>query len=327
MIFHIIAFAGGFILDLILGDPVYPFHPVRLIGKLITLAEKMFYKEGASPAKKRLFGLLTVLFVCAVTEAFVLAILISFYHINLILGCAAEMLFTWQILAAKSLKVESMKVYRALEGGTLEDARRAVSMIVGRDTERLTDEGVTKAAIETVAESTNDGVIAPMLFCALGGPALGFLYKAINTMDSMIGYKNERYIDFGRTAAKTDDFVNFIPSRIAARLMILATVIGGKAYSTKNAVRIFLRDRFNHQSPNSAQTESVVAGALGLQLAGPLYYEGKLEEKPFIGDYVRAPQHKDIKRAVFLMYTATFLCEIICVGIMLCTAAIFIHIK
>ena len=327
MIFHIIAFAGGFILDLIFGDPVYPFHPVRLIGKLITLAEKMFYKEGASPAKKRFSGRLTVLFVCAVTEAFVLTILITFYHINDILGCAVEMLFTWQILAAKSLKVESMKVYRALENGTLEDARRAVSMIVGRDTGRLTDEGVTKGAVETVAESTNDGVIAPMLFCALGGPALGFLYKAINTMDSMIGYKNERYIDFGRAAAKTDDFVNFVPSRIAAWLMILATVIGGKTYSTKNAVRIFFRERFNHQSPNSAQTESVVAGALGLQLAGPLYYEGKLEEKPFIGDFVRAPEHKDIKRAVFLMYTAVFLCEIICVGIMLCTAAIFIHIK
>ncbi len=327
MIFHIIAFAAGFILDLIFGDPLYPFHPVRLIGKIISFAEKLFYHKEDSPAKKRFFGLVTVLFVCAVTEAVALTILILSFRISPFLFCALEALFTWQILAAKSLKVESSKVYRALEEGSLEDARRAVSMIVGRDTENLTDDGVTKAAVETVAESTNDGVIAPMLFCALGGPILGFFYKCINTMDSMIGYKNERYLDFGRAAAKTDDFVNFLPSRLAALLMILATFLGGKSYSTKNAIRIFRRDRFNHQSPNSAQTESVVAGALGLQLAGPLYYEGKLEEKLYIGDFLRPPEHKDIKRALFLMYTATFLCEIICIGILICMAAIFIHIK
>ena len=326
LIFHIISFAAGFFLDLIFGDPVYPFHPVRLIGKLISLAERIFYHEGNFPAKKRFSGMLTVFLVCAVTEAVVLSILITFFYINKILFCLAEALFTWQILAAKSLKVESMKVYRALEGGILDDARHAVSMIVGRDTEKLTDEGVTKAAIETVAESTNDGVIAPMIYCALGGPALGFFYKCINTMDSMIGYKNDRYIDFGRAAARTDDFVNFLPSRLAALLMMAACLFGGKAFSFKNALRIFRRDRFNHQSPNSAQTESVVAGALGLQLAGPLYYEGKLEEKPYIGDFVRAPEHKDIKRAIFLMYTAEILCEIICIGIMICTAVIFTHI-
>ena len=327
MIFHIIAFASGFILDLIFGDPVYPFHPVRLIGCLIKLAEKFFYHEGDSPAKKRFSGLITVLFVCAVTEALVLVILFASFYINKILFCIVETLFTWQILAAKALKVESTKVYRALEEESLEAARLAVSMIVGRDTENLTDEGVTKAAVETVAESTNDGVIAPMLFCALGGPALGFFYKCINTMDSMIGYKNERYIDFGRAAAKTDDFVNFLPSRLAALLMLAACLFGGKAFSFKNALKIFFRDRFNHQSPNSAQTESLVAGALGLKLAGPLYYEGKLEEKPYIGDFLRAPEHEDIRRALFLMYTAAILCEIICVGILICTAAIFIHIK
>ena len=316
MIFHIIAFAGGFILDLIFGDPNYAFHPVRLIGKLINVTEKLFYRKGDSPAKKRFFGAVTVLFVCAVTEGIVVGALVLCYSRCLKLGCALEMLFTWQILAAKSLKVESMKVYTALENGTLDDARRAVSMIVGRDTERLTDEGVTRAAVETVAESTNDGVIAPMLFCAVGGPALGFLYKCINTMDSMLGYKNEHYIDFGRAAAKTDDFVNFVPARIAAFLMMVACLFGGKDYSFKKALRIFRRDRFNHQSPNSAQTESVVAGALGLKLAGPLYYEGKLEEKPYIGDFERVPEHKDIKRTIFLMYTATILCEIICIGIM-----------
>ena len=300
---------------------------MRLIGRLISFAEKLFYHEGDSPAKKRFSGLVTVIFVCAVTELVVLTILLTSFYINKILFCIVEALFTWQILAAKSLKVESSRVFRALEEGSLEDARLAVSMIVGRDTENLTDEGVTKAAIETVAESTNDGVIAPMLFCAIGGPALGFFYKCINTMDSMIGYKNERYIDFGRAAAKTDDFVNFIPSRLAALLMLAACLFGGRDFSFKNAIRIFRRDRFNHQSPNSAQTESVVAGALGLQLAGPLYYEGKLEEKPYIGDFLRPPEHKDIKRAIFLMYTAAILCEIICDEILICTAVIFIHIR
>ncbi len=327
MIFHLIAFAGGFILDLIFGDPNYAFHPVRLIGKLINFAEKLLYRKGDSPAKKRFFGAATEIFVCAVTEVVVVGALVLCYSRSLKLGCVLEMIFTWQILAAKSLKVESMKVFKALENGTLNDARRAVSMIVGRDTERLTDEGVTKAAVETVAESTNDGVIAPMLFCAVGGPVLGFLYKCINTMDSMLGYKNEHYIDFGRAAAKTDDFVNFVPARIAAIFMMAACFFGGKDFSFKNALRIFRRDRFNHQSPNSAQTESVVAGALGLKLAGPLYYEGKLEEKPYIGDFVRVPEHKDIKRTIFLMYTATILCEIICIGAMICTAAIFTHIK
>lgn len=328
MVFHLIAFVSGFILDLIFGDPVYPFHPVRLIGRLISAGEKLFYRDKDSGGTKRLKGLFTVIFVCLLTEAVVLSILFISDSISNYLCCFIEAVLTWQLLAAKSLKTESMKVYFALENDSLEEARKAVSMIVGRDTENLSDEGVTKAAVETVAENTSDGVIAPMLFCALGGPVLGFLYKCINTMDSMIGYKNERYIDFGRAAAKSDDFVNFIPSRLSAFLMIVSAFLAAstekKAFSFRNSVRIFLRDRFNHQSPNSAQTESVVAGALGVQLAGPLYYEGRLEEKPYIGDPLRPVEHKDVKRSLFLMYTASTLCEIICAGIM---AALIIALK
>ncbi len=206
------------------------------------------------------------------------------------------------LLAARSLKRESMKVYRAAQCNDTEGARRAVSMIVGRDTAALDVEGIIKAAVETVAENASDGVIAPMLFAAVGGAPLGFLYKAINTMDSMVGYKNDKYINFGRAAARLDDFVNFIPSRISAVLMIFSSWLLRMDY--KNAIRIFRRDRFNHASPNSAQTEAVCAGALGVRLAGDAYYFGRLYKKKFIGDDTRAVEAEDIRRANRLMYAS-----------------------
>ena len=198
----------------------------------------------------------------------------------------------------------------------MEDAKKAVSMIVGRDTAVLDEEGVIKAAVETVAENTSDGVIAPMLYTAIGGPVLGFIYKSINTMDSMIGYKNEKYLYFGRGAAKLDDFVNFLPSRISAGIMIFAGAVGGKSYSAGNAVRIYKRDRHNHASPNSAQTEAVCAGALGLKLAGNAFYFGKLVEKPFIGDELRSPEREDIRRVNRLMVISAVLTEILCLALM-----------
>ena len=190
-------------------------------------------------------------------------------------------------------------------------------MIVGRDTNILNDEGVTKAAVETVAENTSDGIIAPMIYTALGGPILGFVYKAVNTMDSMLGYKNDKYLYFGRAAAKLDDFVNYIPARISAYIMILAACIGGRDYSGKNAYRIYKRDNRNHASPNSAQTESACAGALGIQLAGDASYFGKIVKKPYIGDKTREVEHEDIRRVNKLMYLAAGLCEVICLIIML----------
>ena len=196
-------------------------------------------------------------------------------------------------------------------------ASGAVSMIVGRDTEALDEVGVTKGAVETVAENTSDGSIAPMIYTAMGGPILGFLYKSINTMDSMVGYKNEKYLYFGRIAAKLDDIVNYIPSRISAYVMIAAAFVGGNDYSGKSAYRIYKRDNRNHASPNSAQTEAVCAGALGVQLAGDASYFGKIVKKPYIGDDLRKVEYEDIKRANHLMYLTAWLCELICLSIMI----------
>lgn len=221
------------------------------------------------------------------------------------LGLALESFWCYQIFATKSLKVESDRVYIALKDRGLEAGRKAVSMIVGRDTQNLTEEGVTKAAVETVAENTSDGVIAPLFYMLIGGAVLGFAYKAINTMDSMVGYKNDRYQWFGTAAAKLDDVVNFIPARVSAVLMIAASYLTGM--DGKNAARIFRRDRFNHKSPNSAQTEAVMAGALDVQLAGDAWYFGKLHKKPTIGDPVREMELLDIRRSHKLLYGTAML--------------------
>lgn len=243
-------------------------------------------------------------------------LLFSLYSVHPYAGMAAECLMTYQILAAKCLSVESMKVCRCLREGDLTRARRAVSMIVGRDTERLDEEGVAKAAIETVAENTSDGVIAPMLYLALGGPVLGFFYKAVNTMDSMIGYRNEKYLYFGRAAAKLDDTVNYIPARISACLMMLAAFLL-PGLSGREAVRIYRRDRGNHASPNAAQTEAVCAGALGVRLGGDADYFGKTVKKPYIGGEMRRAAREDIRLANRLMYGAAWLGEILCL-LLLC---------
>lgn len=325
MKFHIIAFFSGFILDLILGDPYWLFHPIRLIGSLISGLEKKLLnyrsKEAAETdrdtAKELRRGAILVILVVIITAITAAAILLGAYLIHPYLGAVIEAIMTYQILAAKCLRVESMKVYKSLETEDIEASRKAVSMIVGRDTNVLDDEGVTKAAIETVAENTSDGIIAPMIYTALGGPILGFVYKAINTMDSMLGYKNDKYLYFGRTAAKLDDFVNYIPARISAYIMIFAACIGGRDYSGKNAYRIYKRDNRNHASPNSAQTESACAGALGIQLAGDASYFGKIVKKPYIGDKTRKVEHEDIRRVNKLMYLTAGLCEVICLIIML----------
>lgn len=320
--YHLAGFVFGCALDLIVGDPHSIPHPVVLIGKLIGLFDRNFQKrrEMLSRGEKRLCGLVMVLVVTSLTFFAAGAILLITYRIHPFFGCAAETVMTCQILAARSLHDESMKVYDRLAHGTLVQARRAVSMIVGRDTQALDEDHVIKAAVETVAENTSDGVIAPMLFTALGGPAIGFAYKAVNTMDSMVGYRNERYEDFGRAAARLDDFVNFIPSRISALLMILACVFCGSKFHAGDAMRIWKRDRRKHASPNSAQTESVMAGALGLQLAGDASYFGKIVHKPYIGDPVREAVPQDIPRANRLMFVTAFLCFALCTGILFLSA-------
>lgn len=320
--YHLAAFFLGFIMDLLFGDPYWLPHPIRLIGNLIAQAEKLFYKDRKRDYKKEYRGgCMTVLTVLLVTGIVTFVLLFAAYRLHPLLGAGIEMIMTYQILAIKSLKDESMKVYDQLQHGTLENARHAVSMIVGRDTQNLTEEGITKAAVETVAENTSDGVIAPMLYTALGGPVLGFLYKAVNTMDSMIGYKNDRYLYFGRAAAKLDDAVNFIPARISACLMVAAAVFL-KGADQNRAWKIYRRDSRKHASPNSAQTESVCAGALGIQLAGDASYFGKIVKKPYIGDPVRKVETEDIKRTNRLMYITAFLCEGICVLLLLVVSLI-----
>lgn len=323
MCYHIFAFIAGFALDLLIGDPHFIPHPVRLIGSLISFCDKRLNCDaGYNISEKKLNlikykrGMLLAFTVIFATFAMSVIIIVAAYSINLYAGVIAEAVMTWQILATKCLRVESMRVYDALRTDGVDAGRRAVSMIVGRDTSVLDAAGVTRAAVETIAENTSDGVIAPMLYTAIGGPVLGFVYKAVNTMDSMLGYKNDKYMYFGRFAARLDDVVNFIPARISAYLMIAAAFIGGRLFDGKNAYRIFKRDRFNHASPNSAQTESVCAGALRVQLAGDAVYFGKLVKKKYIGDGLREIEYEDIKRANRLMYITAFLCELLAVAVM-----------
>lgn len=313
MLYHTIALAAGYLLDLLIGDPRWLYHPVCLIGNLIALLEKGIRKILPKTEKGELSGgFLEVLLVCLISLGVPCAVLSVLYRYLPMAGLALETFWCYQLLATKSLKDESMKVYDRLKNGTIEEARYAVSMIVGRDTAELTEEGVTKAAVETVAENGSDGVIAPMLYMAVGGAPLMFLYKGINTMDSMLGYKNDRYLYFGRCAAKLDDLANYIPARISGWLMVAAAFLTGM--DGKNAAKIYKRDRRNHASPNSAQTEAAVAGALRVQLAGNAYYFGKLYEKPTIGDKLREVEPEDIRRANRLLYGASVLSVLLCLG-------------
>ena len=315
--YHMVAFVCGFVLDLVFGDPHALPHPIRLIGTLIAGLEKKLLKLQMRDEKKEFYkGILLVVLVLFSTGAVAALVLVVAYWLHPVAGIVVESVMTYQILATKCLKDESMKVYQSLNEQGLEAGRVAVSMIVGRDTNVLDETGVVKAAVETVAENTSDGVIAPMLYTALGGPVLGFVYKAVNTMDSMVGYKNDKYLYFGRAAAKLDDVVNFIPARISAYLMIAAAYIGGKAFDGKRAYHIYKRDRRNHASPNSAQTESVCAGALGIQLAGDASYFGKVVKKPYIGDAHRAVEREDIVRVNRLMYVTAVISEVLCLVIM-----------
>lgn len=301
----------GFGLDLLLGDPQGWPHPVAAIGRLIAALERGLRRIfPATPGGERAAGgvlwLLTVL-----TAAGVPALALWLCHrLSPWLRLAAESAMCWQILAVKSLRVESMKVHDALAAEDVEGARRTVSMIVGRDTRRLDRAGICRAAVETVAENTSDGVVAPLVFLALGGAPLGFFYKAVNTMDSMLGYIEPPYRDLGYIPAKADDAANYLPARLSALLMLAAGGLLGM--DVGRGWRIFRRDRYRHASPNSAQTESVCAGLLGLELAGDAWYHGVLHRKPAIGDPVRAVERADIPRACRLLYVTAALALAVC---------------
>ncbi len=300
------ALAIGFAIDFFAGDPEGFPHPVRLMGKAVSLLEKLLRSAfPRTPKGERTAGALMWIAVASLSLLIPALILALLRRLSPWLALAAESLMCWQILAARSLKTESMKVASALESNDLEASRKAVSMIVGRDTEALDEAGVARAAVETVAENTSDGVIAPLLFAAVGGAPLGMMYKAVNTMDSMVGYIDPPYTDFGRVPARADDFFNYIPARVSALLMIAAGALLG--FDAKNGLKIFRRDRYRHASPNSAQTEAACAGLLGLRLAGDASYGGVLHKKEHIGDPLRPIEAKDIERSCRIMYLASFL--------------------
>ena len=298
---HMAAVATGFCLDLLIGDPRFLVHPVCLMGRLVAFLERHWNRGGARLQK----GILLAAVLPAVSVAVPTGLLWLAFCIHPLCGFVLESFWCGQLLACRDLKVESMAVWEALRADDLVLARKRVARIVGRDTEMLDEAGVIRAAVETVAENTSDGVIAPLFYMAFFGCAGGFFYKAVNTMDSMVGYKNERYLLFGRAAAKLDDIMNFIPARLAGLLMVAAAAFTGM--DSAGAWRIFGRDRLCHASPNSAQTEAACAGALGVQLAGNASYFGKVTEKPTIGDESRPVENADIQRANRLLYASAVL--------------------
>ena len=314
----------GFVLDLIFGDPHGLVHPVQIIGWFIDKLKKgmQYLNYGCSyeevkekgierkAGMEKAAGFFLMLFIVAGTYAVIYGILYVAGMIHPLLRFCLETFFIYQILATKSLKKESMKVYKKLKEGDLLGARKEVSYLVGRDTENLDESEVAKADMETIAENTADGVIAPMLFIALGGAPLGFAYKAVNTLDSMVAYRNDELIHIGFFSAKMDDICNFVPARFAAVMMMLAAFF--LRFDFKGAVRIFKRDRFAHLSPNSAQTEAVAAGALQIQLGGTHNYFGKAVVKPTIGDAIRPVEYEDIKRTNQLLYVSAFLSMAVC---------------
>ena len=312
MVQSLAALIIGSIVDFILGDPRELWHPVQGIGWVISRLEKILRRLfPAGRRGERWAGAVLVVLTLLVSVGVPALLLFFLSLVHPLLSFLLSCIFCWQLLAARSLRIESLKVEEALEKEGLEAGRRAVSMIVGRDTRDLTEEGVIKAAVETVAENTSDGVTAPLFYMILAGPLGGFAYKAVNTMDSMVGYKNEKYRYFGTCAARLDDAANFIPARLSALFMTAAAFLAG--YDGKNAWRILKRDRKKHKSPNAAHTEAVMAGALDVQLAGDAWYFGKLVRKPFIGDGIRPIERQDIRRACGLEY-ATALLQLLVLG-------------
>lgn len=314
MMWSLLALCIGFGIDLIVGDPHSIPHPVVWIGRLISGLEKMLRRIFPKTVigENIAGGVLWVL-VVVISTAVPAALLRLCQMVSPWLALALESMMCWQILATKSLRDESMKVYTALQTGDLDKSRYAVSMIVGRDTAKLDAAAVTRATVETVAENTSDGIVAPLIFLAIGGAPLGFFYKAVNTMDSMLGYVEPPYKNIGLVPAKMDDVMNFAPARVSALVMLAAGWL--LKLDVKNGWKIFRRDRFNHASPNSAQTESVCAGLLGLRLAGDAYYHGVLHKKKYIGDELRPIVSADIPCACKLLYGTAILSLILCAGI------------
>lgn len=293
----------GFILDIIIGDPNNPFHPVRGIGYIANKLEKIF--RAILKKNLKLAGFIVWIFTVGLTFIITFAIVKAANNSNNYFGIIIEGILIYFCISSKGLVVEGYKVIKFLVNDDLDGARKQLSFIVGRDTGSLNKEGIIKAVVETIAENMADGVIAPLFYAGIFGAPLAFAYKAVNTLDSMFGYKNDKYIDFGYFPAKLDDVFNYIPARITGILIVLASCLLG--YDYKNSFKIYKRDRYNHTSPNSAHPEAAMAGALGLQLGGANYYFGKLVEKPTIGNKVKEIEINDVNKTVKVLYLSSFI--------------------
>jgi adenosylcobinamide-phosphate synthase len=292
----------GYILDLIIGDPQNPIHPVRLIGSLCKNIEKLFRKLFKSSLK--VAGGLTWIFSVAIVFFINYIIVISSFNINRVFGIIISGIIIYFSISTKALKVEGLKVVSYILKDDIEGARKQLSYIVGRDTKSLDEKAILRAVVETVAENMSDGVVAPIFYAGLFGAPGAMVYKAINTMDSMFGYKNDKYKDFGFFPAKLDDVFNYIPARLTGLLIVFVSLLLNLNY--KESFKIYLRDRNNHSSPNSAHPEAAVAGALGLRLGGANYYFGKLVKKPTIGDELKDIEVRDVYKTNNILYLVSF---------------------
>ena len=297
-----LSFLLGYLIDLIIGDPAKLPHPIRFIGKLINGCENILRIRERFLKIKGLILLLAVSLSSFLTVFFI--IYISKY-IHPYLGIVIESIFVFQILATKSLFTESNKVYKALRKGDLAEARTELTYLVTRDCDSMDEADIVRSTVETISENIVDGITSPMFYIALGGAPLGMFYKAVNTLDSMVGYKNSRYIDFGFFSAKFDDAINYIPARVSSLIIILSTLIVRKDF--KRAYKILIRDRRNHNSPNSGYAEAPIAGALGIQLGGRVSYFGTIYEKEIMGDDIKNPGIADIRSTQIIMFVTSVL--------------------
>ncbi len=292
----------GYILDLIIGDPYSFPHPVRFIGKLISFVEKQIRKVAKTKKALKISGFLLWFIVVVVTIS-VTTLIIKLFEFNKTIQFIVSSILIYTTLATKCLKDESVKIYKVLKTGDIEKSRLQLSYIVGRDTSNLSEKEIVRATVETVAENTVDGIIAPLFYAFIGGAPLAMAYKAINTLDSTVGYKNDKYYDLGYASAKIDDIANYIPARLGVILLSIGSLVVG--FDFKNALIIGIRDRKNHKSPNCAFSEGAVSGALGVQLGGTNVYFGQEVYKPTIGDKKREIETQDILRTNKIMYSSS----------------------
>lgn len=298
---------AALLLDLMLGDPRWLPHPVVMIGRMITSLERWL---RLLIRNERVGGVLLLLITVGITWGIAVTAEQVVYGISRSAGYAFSAILAWTTIAGRSLHRESGLVAAALAGGDIPEARRALSMIVGRDTEHLGERDIWRGTVETVAENSSDGVIAPLFYLAIGGAPLALAYKAVNTLDSMVGYRNDRYLIFGWASARFDDICNFVPARITGLLMVAAAPLTG--LSASGAWKIMRRDGSKHSSPNSGVPEAAVAGALGVQLGGANRYFGREVAKPTIGDAAQELGSHSWQGAVRLMYGAEGLFLLAC---------------